>query len=66
MHDNRTNFNWDHLQNFYSLNLLKRSYKSSSPFIGSFYRKYSTISNSYNNLINSGPNNSNKLKKVKT
>jgi LAGLIDADG endonuclease/GIY-YIG catalytic domain len=59
MHDNRTILNWDHLQNFYSLNFVKRSYKSSSPFTGSFNRKYSTISNSYNNLINS--NNSNKL-----
>lgn len=63
MHDNRTIFNWDHLQNCYSLNFvkIKRSYKSSSPFTGSLYRKYSTISNSYNNLINS--NNSNKLQK---
>ena len=52
MHDNRTIFNWDHLQNCYSLNFvkIKRSYKSSSPFTGSLYRKYSTISNSYNNL----------------
>jgi group I intron endonuclease len=70
MHNNRTIFNWDHLQNFYSLNpvnfsLSKRSTDTSkSTFINKnlyFYREYSTISNTTNNLINS--NNSNKLQK---
>jgi LAGLIDADG endonuclease/GIY-YIG catalytic domain len=73
MHNNRTIFNWDHLNNFYSFNCFNLTHNS--PVITKetknlirgqeglrlheSERKYSTVSNNYNKLINS--DNSNKF-----